>query len=244
MLLAATNGVLMLWIFGKVSHQKAIRQVRERIRGNLFGIRIYRHDLRVVLGLQNRILRDTLVYLKYAFVPMLVLLIPVMLILAQVNRRFSLRPLPPGQATLVKVQLRAGVLPDQNVTLQTSEEIVVETPALHILPEQEVAWRIRAKEPGRYLLRVRVADTEVDKVVWVGTGWGAVPALRTSHVGHALLYSGEPPIQAGIGIVAIEVLYPSLALSLLGWQVHWLTLFLVLSLLVGLACKRLLRVEI
>jgi hypothetical protein len=244
MIVAALSGVLMLWIFGKVSQQDAIRQVRERIRGNLFGIRLYGHDVRVVLGLQSRILWDTLVYLKYAIVPMLVLLIPVMLILAQVNRRFSLGPLPPGQATLVKVQLEDGVLPDRTVTLRTPAEISVETPAVHILSEREVAWRIRAEKSGHYLLKVHVANTEVDKLLWVGAGWGAVPALRTSHAGQALLYSGEPPIQSGIGIAAIEVLYPSLSLSLFGWQAHWLILFLLLSLLMGLACKRLLRVEI
>ena len=229
---------------GKVSKQEAIRQVRERIRGNLFGLRLYGHDVRVVLGLQGRILRDTLVYLKYAFVPMLVLVIPVMLILAQVNRRFSLRPLSPGQATLVKVRLQDGVLPGNKVTLHTPAEISVETPAVHILSGREVAWRIRAEKSGRYLLNVRVANKEVDKLIWVGAGWGAVPALKTSHVGQALLYSGEPPIQSGTGIAAIEVLYPSLSLSLFSWQVHWLTLFLPLSLLIGLACKRLLRVEI
>jgi hypothetical protein len=89
-----------------------------------------------------------------------------------------------------------------------------------------------------------VANTEVDKVIWVGAGWGAVPALRTSHLGQALFYSGEPPIQSGTGIAAIEVLYPALNLSLFSWEVHWLVLFLGLSLLMGLSCKRVLRVEI
>jgi hypothetical protein len=233
----------MLWIFGKVSQQEAIRQVRERIRGNLLGIRLYRHDVRVVLGLQSRIMWDTCVYLRYTFVPMLVLLIPVMLILAQVNQRFSLRPLAPGQTTLVKVTLQDGVLLDNQVTLHTPAEILVETPAVHILSEREIAWRIRAERPGRYLLKVRAADTEVNKLVWVGAGWGAVPALRMRYAGQALLYSSEQPIRPGTGIAAIKVLYPPLSLSLFGWQVHWLPLFLVLSILVGFACKRFLGVE-
>ena len=37
-------GVLMLWLFGKVSNQETIRAVRDRIRGNLLGVRLFGDD--------------------------------------------------------------------------------------------------------------------------------------------------------------------------------------------------------
>ncbi len=243
-LLAAGTGILLLWLFGKVSRQDAIRPVRERIRGNLLGVRLYQHDVRVVLGLQGRILRDTLIYLKYAFVPMLILIVPVILILAQVNLRFAQRPLLPGDTTIVKVTLHGSTSRNDDVGLHTPAGIVVETPGVRIPASGEIAWRIRAEQAGHHTLKVRMANREVDKHLWVGAGWGAVPVLRTWHIGQALLYPGEPLLGSGADIAAIEIRYPPLALFLFGIQVHWLALFLCVSLLVGFACKRLLGVEI
>ena len=90
------TGVLMLWIFGKVSNQEAIRTVRNRIRGNLIGIRLFGDDLGILFRLQGRILRQTAVYLGYSFVPLLVMIVPVVIILAQMNLRFSGRSMEPG----------------------------------------------------------------------------------------------------------------------------------------------------
>ena len=55
------TGVLMLWIFGKVSDQQAIRVIRDRIRGQLIAIRLFGDDLGLLFRLQGRLLRDTLI---------------------------------------------------------------------------------------------------------------------------------------------------------------------------------------
>jgi hypothetical protein len=101
-------GVLMLWIFGKVSDQSAISLVRDRIRGNLIGIRLFGDDLGMLFRLQGKIFRQTLTYLRYAMVPMLIMLVPVLLILTQLNLRFDLRPLDPGDTTVVTATLRVA----------------------------------------------------------------------------------------------------------------------------------------
>ena len=96
------SGVVMVWIFGKVSDQDTIRQVRERIRGNLIGVRLFQSDIGVVLQLQRRIFGDTFSYMRYALVPMVVLLVPVVLIMTQLNLRFAARPLEPGESAVIK----------------------------------------------------------------------------------------------------------------------------------------------
>jgi len=47
----------MLWIFGKVSNQDAIHKVRDRIRGNLLGVRIFGDEIGIMFRLQGKILR-------------------------------------------------------------------------------------------------------------------------------------------------------------------------------------------
>ena len=43
------SGVAMVWVFGKVSDQRTIKEIRERIRGNLIGVRLFQSDTGVVM---------------------------------------------------------------------------------------------------------------------------------------------------------------------------------------------------
>ncbi len=146
--ISGLSGLLMLWIFGKVSRQREIRDIRDRIRGNILGVRLYQHDVRVVLKLQVTIMRDIVTYITYAFLPTLVLVIPVILILAQLNLRFALSPLRPDTTALVAVTLQDDAKIDMPIHLEVPDGLVVETPAVRIRSQREVAWRIRAVSPG------------------------------------------------------------------------------------------------
>ena len=57
-LISLITGIVMVWIFGRVSDQATIRSLRERIRGNLIGVRLFQADIGVVLRLQRRIFTD------------------------------------------------------------------------------------------------------------------------------------------------------------------------------------------
>src|SRR5262245_50440306 len=150
------TGIVMLWFFGKVSNQKAIEQLRNRTRGNLLGVLLYQHDIKVVLRLHGLILRDTFVYLRYTLVPMLALTVPLVPVLAQLNLFFSLRPLQPGEAAVVKLKLDDPVAVFNDVDLQSDSAIRVETPGVHIPSEREITWRLRAVQPGTHKLIFRI----------------------------------------------------------------------------------------
>ncbi len=242
--ISGLSGLLMLWIFGRVSRQGAIRNIRERIRGNILGVRLYQHDVRVVLKLQAAIMRDIFTYVTYAFLPTLVLMIPVILILAQLNLRFALSPLRPDSTAVVKVTLQDDSKLGTPIALEVPNGVVVETPGVRIHSQREIAWRIRAQTPGQYALKVNLDGRAVEKTLWVGDDWGAVAGLRARSLITALLYPGEPLLTPSDEIATIEVQYPSMNLTLFGWPVHWLVMFLVFSLLTGFACKRMLGVEV
>ena len=236
-------GVLMLWIFGKVSDQEAIRRVRDRIRGNLLGVRIFGDDLVLLFRLQGRILKDTALYLRHALVPLLVTLVPVVAVLVQVNLRFAARPLEPGERATVKATFRAGS-DLRGASLEASEGVVVETPGVAAAELSEVVWRVRAERPGRHALVVRGAGSSVAKEIVVGGGWGRVSVLRTGRgILEMLVHPGEPPIGPGEAVRAVEVAYPPLGISALGFGVDWLVLFLVASVASGFLFKRPLGVE-
>lgn len=244
--ISLVTGILMLWIFGKTSRQESIHEVRNKIRGNLIGVRLFGDDIRMLFRLQWRILRGTLVYIRYAFFPMLVMLIPVVLILAQLNLRFDVSPLQPGEQAVVKVKLRDASPMRTPVSLEAPEGVVVETPGVRVESLNEVSWRIRAKEPGRHRLQVKTERDSLEKELYVGGRWGKVSPARTADVVDLLLfYPGEPPIDASRQIESIEVTYSDLSIGrLFGIQPHWLVVFFFASILFGFAFRRVLGVEI
>jgi hypothetical protein len=237
-------GILMLWLFGKVSDQETIRVVRDRIRGNLIGIRLFGDDLGLLFRLQLRIFRQTLTYMKHALVPMLVLLVPVLLILIQLNLRFESRPLRPGERTVVRLTLRAGAADVGDVSLSVPDGVSIETPGVRSPATDEVAWRVRADRPGAHRLRLRAGADEVQTTLLVDGGWGPVPTLKSARPLDLLLYPGEAPIDPDSRIRSVEVRYAALPLSLLGFDVDWLLFFFVASIAFGFAFKGVLGVEI
>src|SRR5258707_921288 len=104
--ISALGGILLVWIFGKVSNQAAIQKTRNRLSAELIALRLFKDDLRVFFGIQFQVLVWTLKYLRHSLVPMLILMIPTIVILIQLNLHYGARPLRVGEDTLVKVKLR------------------------------------------------------------------------------------------------------------------------------------------
>jgi uncharacterized membrane protein (DUF106 family) len=244
LIFSVLTGVLMLWIFGKVSDQDTIKVVRDRVRGHLLGIRLFGDDVGTLFLLQWRLLRDNAIYMKFALLPMLIMLVPVLLILAQLNLRFEMQPLEPGQIALVKVQVRDAQTIRDGVTLEVPDGIVVETPAVRAPSILEVAWRVRAENPGSHVMRIHADNAPVEKTLVIADHWGATSSLRTSGVIDGFLYPGEAPIDPASGIVSIEVTYPGLPLRIFGFELHWMVIFFVVSLVAGFALRGPLGVEI
>jgi hypothetical protein len=240
------TAVLMLWVFGKLSNQKAIRTVRQRIRGNLLAVRLYQHDVKTILHLQWRIFVDTFIYLRYSLGPFLVMVVPIVLVLAQIQLYFSVKPVEVNQSVVVKAVLKdPSVLTNANASLTVDNQSVeIETPPVRSMEEGEVAWRIKGLQPGRHRLVFQFGGSELEKELVVGDGWTRVPFLRTSSALDAFLYPGEDLITAAQPFSELEVDYSALPILILGWDFHWLLLFFLLSLIFALILRRPMGVEI
>ena len=215
--ISLVSGVVMVWIFGRVSDQTTIKSIRETIRGNLIAVRLFQSDIGVMLRLQRRIFGDTFRYMRYALVPMFVLIVPIVLIMTQLNLRFAARPLEPGEPALVKAYVRDGAVLDGEVSLEVGDGIVVETKGVRIPSTREVIWRVRADKRGSHRIVVRVGDETLDTRIIAGDGWGAIPQRRTGRgMLDTLLYPGEPPISEAHAVEAVEIAYPPLELGVFG----------------------------
>ena len=89
-MLSVVVGLLMIVLFGYTSDQKAIGIAKDQLKAHLLAVRLYRDQLQVVMGSYGKILRGTGRYLKLAFMPLLYVIIPITLLIVQLDRYLGL----------------------------------------------------------------------------------------------------------------------------------------------------------
>jgi uncharacterized membrane protein (DUF106 family) len=238
---------LMLEIFRLTSDQEGIRKAKNAIKARLLEIRLFKDNLRISFRAQGAILRANLKYMACNAKPMLVMIVPLVFILAQLNLWFGAATLKPGETTLVKVKLAADADPlAVDVGIEPSTGLAIETPAVRIPDEHEIDWRIRAPEKGPASLTFYVAGRTIEKPVAVAGK--PLTKVSTTTVGRSflkrLLYPGEKPLPRDTPVTSIEILYPAKQLGFLGLNVHWLVAYFALSIIFGFAFKGVFKVEI
>ena len=77
--------VVMLIGFRAVSDQDALEEVKRRIYGGVYEIRLYKDDLRTIFAAQVGILRETMTYFRLSMVPMLWMMVPILIIVSQLQ---------------------------------------------------------------------------------------------------------------------------------------------------------------
>ena len=103
------TSIAMLLIFKRTSNQARLAAVKRQIHAALFEIRLFNDDLRAIFRAQGEILRHNLTYLRLSLVPMLWMIVPLVLVIAQLQFHYGYGGLTTGQAVLLKAQIRDGV---------------------------------------------------------------------------------------------------------------------------------------
>ena len=232
--------VLMLVVFKKTSNQPRLEAVKRQIHACLFELRLFSDDVPAILRAQAEILKHNLRYLGLSAVPMLVMLVPLVFMIAQLQFHYGYRGFRPADEFLLKVQLKEGhadVRPQAAV--EAPSGLAVVTPPVWIPSERELAWRLRAEQWGDYHLKLRLDGREYDKTAQVSR-----LVLRRSPVRleptlvNEVLYPAEDPLPGDGAVSAITVAYPESDVSVLGWPVNWLVLFFVLSVAFAFALRK------
>lgn len=232
----------MLLVFRATSNQPAITAVKRRIHAGIFEIRLFNDDLRAMFSAQFEILRHNLTYLRLSLAPLVWMLVPLLLLIAQLQFYYGYDGFAPGQSAIVKVRLKEGASPASGtspaIALEAPSGLRVETPLVWIPSEREAAWRIGMDQPGDYELKIALDGRSVTKQIRVSDriGWRTPERLEAGFL-NQVLYPAEAPIENDVPIEAIMVAYPEREISLLGVGTHWMIAFFVLSLVFAFALK-------
>lgn len=234
-LISAAAGVLMLIAFGFLSNQTAIAQAKDDIKAQLLALKLFKDDLRVTFVSQFRLLWAIARLQRYILVPILILLLPMMLALAQMGVRYQWRPLRMGEETLIKVKPAEGMGTIGDPNLSAGAGVAVE--AGPVPGGGEVVWRVRALEPGSHTLQLLVGDVTIEKEFVVSNGFRRVSPVRPgSSWTNQMIYPVESALRHDLPVESIEVAYPSRESWIYGTN-YWVLHFFVVSMIVAIILR-------
>jgi hypothetical protein len=230
LLISVVVGMATLWVFRTTTNKAAVRDAKRRIQAHLYELRLFSDEPLLMLQAQGGLLAANGRYISLMLVPALVMLIPMVLILGQLQCLYGYRSIQPGGAAVVNLGAESGVTP----VLQAPDGIVVETPAVHI--DHELSWRIRATRPVTGVLRFVLPGQTIEKTIRTGGGSDYVSERRVRSLLDWLWHPGESRLPAG-PVSWIEVAYPHASMHALGLNLDWLMWFILFSSATALLLK-------
>lgn len=246
LIVSAVVGIIMVLIFKYTSNQDGIKGAKDKMGAYLMEIRLFKDDMRLMFAAQGRILRTNLTYMRYAVTPMLFMIVPVVLIIAQLAVRYADRPLRPGESALVKLKLAEFSFDETTpISVDSGDGLRLETPILRIPSKGEIDFRIGALKDGDHELAIHIGDETLTHPVLVSDKVCRVYASRSKpDFWNMLLYPGQLPIPQESAVEEISVKLPPQTVSLFGWNINWLVLFFIASLISGYSLKGVFGVEV
>jgi uncharacterized membrane protein (DUF106 family) len=237
-------GCLMVVLFGYTSDQKAIGSAKDQLKAHLLAVRLYRDQIPVVMGSYGKILRGTGRYLKLAFKPLLYVIIPITILIVQVDRYLGATPIPMNAPFLLTVQVSGSDL-GNDVSLELPSEIAMSAPPVHVPAENAIVWRLVSSKDGKYEVNIAARGRTVAKSVCVGSDLARISAVRLrGHFWERIFLSAEPALPDRSPIESISINYPDRNIEFAGYGMNWIWLFFILSMIAGFIFKEVLGIQI
>jgi uncharacterized membrane protein (DUF106 family) len=246
--LSVVIGLLMILLFGYTSDQKAIGIAKDQLKAHLLAVRLYRDQLNVVMGSYGKVLRGTGRYLKLAFKPLLYVIIQITLLIVWLDRSLGLTAIQTNTPFLVTARVNNPQALD-SISIELPPEITASAPPVHVAADNEVVWRLVASQEGAYDVEIKTGagGQSVAKTVRVTSQLAQLsPERWRDHFWQRMFASGESALPDNSAVESITVDYSerNISLGIAGYEMNWIWLFFILSMIAGFIFKELLGIKV
>ncbi len=244
-IIAVVAGPILMLIFKYTSNQDAIGRARDSIKANMLALKLYKDSLAVTILSQGRVFIAAMLLFVHSLRPMLVMIVPVALLLAQMGLWYELRPLEPGEKTIITMKLNGSpTSPLPDVTIEPTDALEVTIGPIRTPPRRQIVWEVKAGSPGKHNIVFNVAQRRIQKQLDIGTGFMRISPKRPgSSFTDIFLYPSEKPFTPGSTVQSITIEYPG-RVSLTSGATWWMIYFFVVSMVVALIFKPVFKVKI
>lgn len=235
---------LMLWVIKKTSDQDAMDAVKRKIHAGLFEIRLFNDDLFAIMRALGSIIRHNISYVRLTLIPLLWMIVPIVLSIAQLQFHYGYEGLEPGQTVLVTALLKPEEVGIERpaIELDAPDGVKIESDGGAWLPPlREMIWQVSAQEKGSYQLELRYNERTFSKSLEVSDRvMRRSPSRSQPTFLNELLYPAEPSLPSNAPFEKVTVAYPGSDLGFLneGSDLMWMVVFLVLSVVFAFALRK------
>ena len=247
---SAVGGLVGMLLWGWTSNQDALKAVSARTRADLLAMKLFKDELSVTFSCQWDLLKAILLRLWLSLRPVILMMVPFVLAMAQLGARFEHRPLRVGESAIVTLTLTEDAWPkNRSVQPQVPDGVDIETPALRDKDDRTIQGRVKVLKPGRYELAWEIDGQRITKTLPAEPGLVDADAVRPgpnvlADFMDQLIYPSEPPLPAASPVARVAVALANRSTPVFGFDVHWLVTFLVLTIVFGLLLKPFLKVQL
>ena len=147
-IVSLATAIIVLLAARATSDQPALVAVKRQIQADIFEIRLFRDDLRLMLRAQADVLRHNATYLRLSLVPLLWVGVPLVLAVAQLESSFGYSGISTGSPVAVTAQLKTGGIESPVAALESTAGIRVDTPAVWLPGLRQLVWLVTADRTG------------------------------------------------------------------------------------------------
>ena len=248
LIVSVVFGLLMVFVFGKVSNQGAIKRVKTDISASLMEVFLFRRDMLQALKAQGALFLAGCRYFLLAMGPVLILAVPFALVLGHLNLRFGARPLSHNDTSVLSVNV-AKETDLRGVALQADSGLEVVGP-VRVPKTRSVYWRVRPSSDGQHSFKISVAGWGEVLQQIVESGAESSRPLGVYLSRHELLNpllfpNGGGGFSLPPGpIERVELSYPERYYLFGGVEFSWVSIFLIVSILAGVVGSRLFGISV
>ena len=239
------SGIIFLLIYGKVSNQKGIKETKRKIMAKVIEVALFRHSIKVCLNAQGALFKQGFKYLSFALIPLLILMVPCILIMAQINFHFQNRGLLEKEDAIIELSLDD---PDDLTEYELKASSGTLSPALRVDDELKIIWKYKNNNgtnlKDNVILELTLDDLSLNIPLSIN---GKKPSLLTysRDFFEGLLFPSKFKVSKDFKeIKSISIKYPNANQTYLGVTINWLWVFLIVSILSGLIASKVFKIEI
>jgi len=236
--LSALAGLFMAWTVHRTVDHAAASQLKRRLIAHLYEFRLFAEEPRLIWRAQKGLLAASAGYAATMVRPGLILAVPFILLLPQLDAFYGRRPLPVGQPALLVLQSKGPLnRADPDPVLESPAGLMVESPPLRLLARSQIVWRIRPAQELSGVLRIVFPTAAFQKTIQAGPGPRYVSSKRVSSTLGLLQYPGEKSFDSNL-LDWIEIRYPPAYIELGPFSAHWQVWFWLIAIAVYLVSRR------
>ena len=246
-LLSIISAVIFMALFKKVSNQAGIKREKAKIVGNLFQMRLYKDDLRLILSSIFNVFKHNLFYIRYMLLPLLVIIIPLMIITVQVNQRCGYNPFSTGDEFIVSADLNDRDALN-TIHCQTTNGIEILTPAMRVFEQKKAFWRAKITDQAESneMISILVDKQPIGEKSVIANNpiTRFIPQKIQGNGFGAFLFNAEGFLPSTSSLKQLTINYPRATYKFLWIGMDAIVLYFVLTLIFALIIKPFFRVSI